>query len=155
MRFRMEAAGIEPVSDDRTETQKGNWTYQALMRAKRIREQSRTGPTDDDPRSQRGPSGSTATPSGGAAMSRRAQRKAEARRRALRPDRQPLHLRNWRRCDDCGRPLGLGPIRCQRRTCPSYAETWARERLAKRRRLHPMVSLIAKVRKWLGIGQKR
>jgi hypothetical protein len=81
MRFRMEAAGIEPVSDDRTETQKGNWTYQALMRAKRIREQSRTGPTDDDPRSQRGPSGSTATPSGGAAMSRRAQRKAEARRR--------------------------------------------------------------------------
>jgi hypothetical protein len=66
-------------------------------------------------------------------MSRRAERNAQARRRAiLRPERQPLHLREWRRCDECGRPLGMGPVRCQRRTCPSYAETWARD---TRRRL--------------------
>jgi hypothetical protein len=65
-------------------------------------------------------------------MSRRAERNAAALRAIRRPDRQPLHLRRWRRCEDCGRPLGLGPVRCQRRTCPSYAETWARD---TRRRL--------------------
>ena len=66
-------------------------------------------------------------------MSRRAERNAEARARAIRrPDRQPVHLRRWRRCEDCGRPLGLNAHRCMRRTCSSYAETWARD---TRRRL--------------------
>lgn len=66
-------------------------------------------------------------------MSRRAERNSQARRRAiLRPERQPVHLREWRRCEDCGRPVGRDAFRCQRRTCPSYAETWARD---TRRRL--------------------
>src|SRR4051794_8069829 len=66
-------------------------------------------------------------------MSRRAERNAGVRARLIRrPDRQPVHLRRWRRCDDCGRPLGMNAHRCMRRTCPSYAETWARD---TRRRL--------------------
>ena len=67
-------------------------------------------------------------------MSRSAkERTAPARRRAIsRPDRSRIESRSWRRCEDCGGPLGVHAYRCHRRTCPSYAETWARD---TRRRL--------------------
>jgi hypothetical protein len=66
-------------------------------------------------------------------MSRRAERTAKAVRRAIaRPEREPLVSRDWRRCEDCGRPIHRTAFRCQRRTCPGYAETWARD---TRRRL--------------------
>jgi hypothetical protein len=58
---------------------------------------------------------------------------ASRRRRAItRPDRSRIEYRSWRRCEDCGRPLGVNAHRCQRRTCPGYSETWARD---QRRRL--------------------
>ena len=66
-------------------------------------------------------------------MSRPAESIADAVRRAIgRPNRQPIERRAWRRCEDCGRPLHRDAWRCQRRTCPGYAETWARD---QRRRL--------------------
>src|SRR5215211_20270 len=65
-------------------------------------------------------------------MSRRVELTAARRRAVRRPDREPLTRRAWRRCDDCGRPLMVRAHRCQRRTCPGYAETWARD---TRRRL--------------------
>jgi hypothetical protein len=66
---------------------------------------------------------------------RRAANKANAptRRPGIsRPDRSRIEHRTWRRCEHCGKPLGVHAHRCQRRTCPSYAETWARD---TRRRL--------------------
>ena len=61
------------------------------------------------------------------------ERTAPARRRAIsRPDRSRIESRSWRRCEDCGGLLGVRAYRCHRRTCPSYAETWARD---QRRRL--------------------
>jgi hypothetical protein len=47
--------------------------------------------------------------------------------------------------------------RKNRRWSDAYAAerlALGRKRLAKRRRLAPMSSLIAKIRKWLGIGKK-
>jgi len=49
-----------------------------------------------------------------------------------RPELSPIHRRSWRRCPDCARPLPIKAWRCQRRTCPGYAETWAKD---NRRRL--------------------
>ena len=61
------------------------------------------------------------------------ERTAPARRRAIsRPDRSRVESRSWRRCEHCGGPLGVRAYRCHRRTCSSYAETWARD---TRRRL--------------------
>jgi hypothetical protein len=58
---------------------------------------------------------------------------APRRRRAIsRPDRARIEYRSWRRCEDCGGPLGVNAHRCHRRTCPGYSESWARD---TRRRL--------------------
>jgi hypothetical protein len=66
-------------------------------------------------------------------MSRSAdERIGRSRTLVARPDRSRVEYRSWRRCEHCGRPLGVNAHQCQRRTCPGYSETWARD---QRRRL--------------------
>jgi hypothetical protein len=62
----MEAAGIEPASAGSDEESEGESDL-AGPDAGRIASESghEVAPTDDDPRSERGPSGSTPTPPGG------------------------------------------------------------------------------------------
>lgn len=47
--------------------------------------------------------------------------------------RVPVSTPGWRTCTDCGRKLPDFVSRCRRRTCPGYAQTWARDTLRKLR----------------------
>jgi hypothetical protein len=63
----MEAAGIEPASDGSDEDSEGESDLPSPDAGQSASESSHElDVTDDDPRSERGPSGSTAIPPGGA-----------------------------------------------------------------------------------------
>src|SRR4051794_394588 len=42
-----------------------------------------------------------------------------------------LEDRGLKRCEQCKELLPLTVTRCRRRTCPGYAETWARDTMRK------------------------
>src|SRR4051812_49950891 len=58
-------------------------------------------------------------------------RRAELTPAAWWLDAGELENRGLKRCEHCGQLFPLTVSRCRRRTCPGYAETWARDTMRK------------------------
>jgi hypothetical protein len=129
MSERVEAAGIEPASSERTDDSEEESDLAGPDAGQIASESSHeVASTDDDPRSERGGRRNY--------LRLRLREQAMSRPGELTPrawwlSPRELENRGLKRCEHCEQLLPMTVSRCRRRQCPAYSETWARDTMRK------------------------